>query len=108
MASPRAAAAKRDGSLVEASATTAKTTCPGISCFTPCSHDTSWQLGGKMELTRTRLYWAIWASRNASSKLVSFSLCRPTPFVRKARVGRNILGSITPWSPREEFPWFRA
>src|SRR5512146_1990322 len=47
-----------------------------------------------MELTRTRLKLARWASRNAISKLVSFSLCRPTPLVKKALVGMNIRESI--------------
>src|SRR5438093_3679700 len=60
----------------------------------PSSRSTSSQWGGKIELTRTRLKLARWASRSAISKLVSFSLCRPTPFVRKALVGMNILASI--------------
>src|SRR2546425_6970979 len=60
----------------------------------PSSRSTSSQCGGKIELTRTRLKFARCASRNAISKLVSFSLCRPTPFVRKALVGMNIRESI--------------
>src|ERR1700752_256922 len=60
----------------------------------PSSRSTSSQCGGKIELTRTRLKLARCASRNAISKLVSFSLCRPTPFVRKAFVGMNIRESI--------------
>src|SRR6267378_3608878 len=60
----------------------------------PSSRSTSSQCGGKIELTRTRLKFARCASRKAISKLVSFSLCRPTPFVRKAFVGMNIRESI--------------
>src|SRR3989442_12703758 len=60
----------------------------------PSSRSTSSQCGGKIELTRTRLKFARCASRNAISKLVSFSLCRPTPFVKKALVGMNIRESI--------------
>src|SRR5437867_10892942 len=60
----------------------------------PSSRSTSSHCGGKIELTRTRLKLARCASRSAISKLVSFSLCRPTPLVRKALVGMNILASI--------------
>src|SRR6267143_7200093 len=60
----------------------------------PSSRSTSSQCGGKIELTRTRLKFARCASRSAISKLVSFSLCRPTPFVKKAFVGMNIRESI--------------
>src|SRR2546423_3997701 len=60
----------------------------------PSSRSTSSHWGGKIELTRTRLKLARWASRSAISKLVSFSLCRPTPLVKKALVGMNILASI--------------
>src|SRR5262245_58157987 len=65
----------------------------------PSSRSTSSQCGGKIELTRTRLKFARCASRSAISKLVSFSLCRPTPFVRKALVGMNILASINSERP---------
>src|ERR1044072_6675495 len=61
----------------------------------PSSRSTSSHWGGKMELTRTRLKFARCASRSAISKLVSFSLCRPTPLVKKALVGMNIRASIT-------------
>ena len=37
--------------------------------------------------TLTKLNWAMPASLRASSKLESFSLCLPTPFVTKAFVG---------------------
>src|SRR6267378_6321306 len=67
----------------------------------PSSRSTSSQCGGKIELTRTRLKLARCASRNAISKLVSFSLCRPTPLVRKALVGMNIRESINSL-PREK------
>src|SRR5258708_34699299 len=60
----------------------------------PSSRSTNSQCGGKIELTRTRLKFARCASRSAISKLVSFSLCRPTPFVKKALVGMNIRESI--------------
>src|SRR5688500_1935531 len=52
-----------------------------------------------MELTRTRLKLARCASRNAISKLVSFSLCWPTPLVKKALVGMNIRESINSGLP---------
>ena len=78
------------------SAITANTTCPGSISESPSSRSTNSQCGGKIELTRTRLKFARWASRSAISKLVSFSLCRPTPFVRKALVGTNIRESINP------------
>src|SRR5499426_394452 len=73
---------------------TANTTCPGFSMLIPSSRSTSSQWGGKIELTRTRLKLARCASRSAISKLVSFSLCRPTPLVKKALVGMNIRESI--------------
>src|SRR5690242_12804587 len=94
MATPIDAATKRLGSFVDDSAMTANTTCPGFISDSPSSRSTSSQCGGKIELTRTRLKFARWASRNAISKLVSFSLCRPTPLVRKALVGTNIRDSI--------------
>src|ERR1700704_4735692 len=94
MATPIDAATRRLGSLVADSAMTANTTCPGFMSERPSSRSTSSQWGGKIELTRTRLKLARCASRRAISKLVSFSLCRPTPLVRKALVGMNILASI--------------
>ncbi len=39
--------------------------------------------GGRMLEILTRLKGAMPASRRASSKLASFSLCRPVPFVKK-------------------------
>src|SRR5438105_9959049 len=94
MATPIDAATRRLGSLVDDSAMTAKTTCPGFMRERPSSRSTSSQWGGKIELTRTRLKLARWASRSAISKLVSFSLCRPTPLVRNALVGTNNRDSI--------------
>src|SRR5947208_6101172 len=99
MATPIDAATRRLGSLVDDSAMTAKTTWPGFMRDRPSSRSTSSQCGGKIELTRTRLKLARWASRNAISKLVSFSSCRPTPLVRKALVGMNILASINACLP---------
>src|SRR5580765_2454341 len=93
-ARPIDAATRRLGSLVADSATTVNSTWPGFSMLSPSSRSTSSQRGGKIELTRTRLKLARCASRSAISKLVSFSLCRPTPFVRKALVGMNIRESI--------------
>src|SRR5918996_4495137 len=90
---------RRDGSLVADSAITANTTWPGFSMLSPSSRSTSWQCGGKIELTRTRLKLARCASRSAISKLVSFSLCRPTPLVKKALVGMNIRESINSGLP---------
>src|SRR5258706_14912440 len=100
-ARPIEAATRRLGSLVADSATTVKRTWPGFSMLSPSSRSTSSQCGGKIELTRTRLKLARCASRNAISKLVSFSLCRPTPLVRKALVGMNIRESINSL-PREK------
>src|ERR1041384_6975006 len=88
------AATRRLGSLVDDSAITANTTCPGFIMDSPSSRSTSSHWGGKMELTRTRLKLARCASRSAISKLVSFSLCRPTPLVKKALVGMNIRAVI--------------
>src|SRR5205809_48990 len=102
MATPIDAATRRLGSLVADSAMTANTTCPGFMSERPSSRSTSSQWGGKIELTRTRLKLARCASRSAISKLVSFSLCRPTPLVRKALVGTNIRDSIDP-SPRARY-----
>src|SRR5467141_657324 len=99
MATPIDAATRRLGSLVADSAMTANTTCPGFMSERPSSRSTNSQWGGKIELTRTRLKLARWASRNAISKLVSFSLCRPTPLVRKALVGMNIRASINSGLP---------
>src|SRR5207248_1662885 len=93
------AATRRLGSLVADSAMTANTTWPGCMSESPSSRSTSSQWGGKIELTRTRLKLARWASRSAISKLVSFSRCRPTPLVRKALVGTNIRDSINPSPP---------
>src|SRR5712671_7017258 len=99
MATPIDAATRRLGSLVDDSAMTATTTWPGFMRDRPSSRSTSSQWGGKIELTRTRLKFARCASRNAISKLVSFSLCRPTPLVRKALVGMNIRASINSRRP---------
>src|SRR2546426_4229080 len=84
MATPIEAETSRLGSFVDDSAMTANTTWPGFSSDSPSSRSISSQCGGKIELTRTRLKLARWASRRDISKLVSFSLCRPTPLVRKA------------------------
>ena len=40
--------------------------------------------------TRTKLHAAIPAERKASSKLVNFSRCFPTPLVRNIRLATNI------------------
>ncbi len=53
--------------------------------------------GGKMLETLTRLHAAIPAERKASSKLVSFSRCFPTPLVRNIRLATNI--------PMPAFSW---
>ena len=55
MARPIEAATSREGSFVDDSAITAKTTCPGLRRLMPSSRSMSSQWGGKMELTRTRL-----------------------------------------------------
>src|SRR6266699_5206741 len=94
IATPIEAATSRLGSFVADSAITANTTCPGLSMLIPSSRSTNSQCGGKIELTRTRLKFARCASRSAISKLVSFSLCRPTPLVRNALVGTNNRDSI--------------
>src|SRR3954470_9542857 len=77
----------RCGSRLEFSATTEKTTSPGERYFSPSLRETSLQLGGKMDETRTRFCAAMPASRSASSKDVNRSLCFPTPLVRKMRLG---------------------
>src|SRR5262249_15450320 len=66
----------------------------GRSSLEPSSRSSISQLGGKIEDTRTRLCWAIFASRSAISKLVSFSLWMPTPVVKKIFLGT----SCSPWN----------
>src|SRR5882724_268111 len=87
MATPIDEANSRCASRVEFSATTAKTTSPGLRYFTPSLRASSLQFGGKMEETRTRFWAAIPASRSANSKEVSRSRCFPTPLVKKIRLG---------------------
>src|ERR1051325_1465736 len=94
MATPIDAATRGLGSLGGDFGENAEKDLPGLISDRPSSRSTSSQCGGKIELTRTRLKFARWASRSAISKLVSFSLCRPTPLVRKALVGTNIRESI--------------
>src|SRR5688572_746128 len=94
MATPIVAPMRREGSLLAASDSTQNTTCPGRSSFAPSSRCTTSQLGGKIEETRTRLCCAIFASRSAISKLVSFSLCTPTPVVKKIFLAT----SCSPWN----------
>src|SRR5579875_419623 len=86
------AAIRRWGSRVEFSLITTKVTCPGFSSLTPSARGIILQRGGKMLETRTRLHAAIPADRSASSKLVSFSRCFPTPLVKNIRFGTNIVG----------------
>src|SRR6266404_9713026 len=66
---------------------TANTICPGDKYFMPSCWLSSLQLGGKIDLTRTRLNSAMPAERSANSNEVSFSRCLPTPLVRKAPFG---------------------
>src|SRR5437016_6585756 len=94
MASPMLDATRRCGSRTEFSATTAKTTSPGLKYFSPAVRGISLQLGGKMEETRTRFCAAMPASRSANSKEVSRSLCLPTPLVRKIRLGTSSLPKL--------------
>src|ERR1700731_4082320 len=87
MATPMLAASRRCGSRVEFSATTAKTTSPGLRYFSPWERGTSLHCGGKMDETRTRFCAAMPASRSASSKEVRRSRCLPTPLVKKIFLG---------------------
>src|SRR3954464_1258492 len=82
---------KRCGSRLEFSATTEKTTSPGERNFSPSLRETSLQLGGKIEETRTRFCDAMPASRSANSNEVRRSLCFPTPLVRNIRFGTILL-----------------
>jgi hypothetical protein len=75
---------------VEFSLITTKVTWPGFNSFTPSERGINLQRGGKMLETLTKLQAAIPAERNASSKLVSFSRCFPTPLVRNIRLATNI------------------
>jgi len=52
------------------------------------------QLGGNMDETLTRFWEAMPASRSASSKEVNLSLCFPTPFVKKSRLGTMSLPNL--------------
>src|SRR5436853_1267175 len=96
MATPILDAIRRCGSRVEFSATTENVTSPGYKYFRPSLREINLQLGGKMEETRTRFCAAIPASRSASSKEVSRSLCFPTPLVRKMRLGTMSFDNSTP------------
>src|ERR1700693_6074954 len=87
MATPMLDASRRCGSCVEFSATTEKTTSPGLRYFSPCERGTSLHCGGKIEETRTRFWAAMPASRSASSNEVRRSRCFPTPLVKKIRLG---------------------
>src|SRR2546427_9778003 len=104
IATPIEADTSRLGSFVDDSAMTANTTWPGFSSDSPSSPSISSQWGGKIELTRARVKLARWASRSDISKLGSFSLCRPTPLVRKALVGTNMRESINPSPPLSFVP----
>src|SRR6266436_6738131 len=66
---------------------TAKTICPGDKYFMPSCWLSSLQLGGKIDLTRTRLNSAMPAERSANSNEVSFPRSLPTPLVKKAPFG---------------------
>src|SRR5712671_3823755 len=90
-ARPMLAAISRCGSRVEFSLMTVKATWPGRMCFKPSLREINWQLGGKIEDTRTMLHAAIPALRNASSKLESRSRCFPTPLVRKIFFATNAM-----------------
>src|ERR1700735_2710274 len=94
-------ASRRWASWVEFSATTAKTTSPGLRYFTPSLRVSILQLGGKMEETRTRFCAAMPASRRASSNEVSRSLCFPTPLVKNIFLGTMSLPNDLP--PHEKF-----
>src|ERR1700724_957903 len=78
---------RRCDSWVEFSATTEKTTSPGLRYFSPWERGTSLHWGGKMDETRTRFCAAMPASRSASSKEVRRSRCLPTPLVKKIFLG---------------------
>src|SRR5580658_10899743 len=90
-ASPMLAAIKRCGSRVEFSLITVNATCPGLMCFKPSLREMSWQLGGKIDDTRTILQAAMPAFRKANSKLESRSRCLPTPLVRKIFFATNAM-----------------
>src|SRR3954452_183444 len=81
---------RRCGSRVEVSAITEKTTSPWLRYLRPSSRGTTLQRGGKMELTRTRFWLAMPASRRASSKEVRRSLCLPTPLVKNNFFGTTL------------------
>ncbi len=90
IAMPMEEAMSRFGSLVALSASTMCRIWPGSRSFTPCSRVMILHRGGKMLVTRTRLYSATPASRSAASKEASFAFARPTPFVMKSFVGTRI------------------
>ena len=68
-ASPMPALTSREGSFVEASASTQKVMAPGSSFASPSARGTTQHRGGRMLDTRTRLPRSIPALRKASSKL---------------------------------------
>lgn len=73
--------------MVLHSAMTVYTISPGERYWSPLARERIFAPGGRMLDTRTMLKGAMPASRRAASKLASFSLCRPTPLVRKTRLG---------------------
>src|SRR5579871_106682 len=87
MATPMLDTISRCGSRVEFSAITANTTSPSLRYLRPSFRGTTLQYGGKIELTRTRFWLAMPASRRASSNEVKRSLCLPTPLVKNSFFG---------------------
>ena len=79
------------GSFVSLVLITQKTIWPGSSSLTPCALDTILQFGGKILDTLTRLHFSIPAFLRASSRDCSFSLCLPTPFVKKIFFGTDCI-----------------
>src|SRR6202167_348081 len=98
---------RRGASRGEFSATTAKTTSPGLRYFTPSWRASILQLGGKMDETRTRFCAAMPASRKANSKEVRRSRCFPTPLVKKIFLGTMSLpNSVSSRDLRAQFVVF--
>src|SRR5271168_2521898 len=86
-ATPSPAQSKRLGPLVLDSLNTPKVTWPGISARMPSPTVIILHRAGRIPDTCTRLYFSMPACRKASSCDWALNRWRPTPLVKKTRVG---------------------
>ena len=91
MATPNDAAINLLGSSAQFLDNTTNVISPGLIILMPFSIETCLQPGGIMDDTVTRLQYCMPATLKANSKDCNFSLCTPTPFVKKKKRGINLL-----------------